>query len=140
MSAAITLFRAVLIGSVATGLLGSFIDILFPSLIPEPVTKAFDALPATPMPALVLAGVLFVITFGGTITAVVGLYLFQPWSRKLAVLMTLLGLLFYPLLGVFAHSGWAALLTEISTTLWGIVLAMSFVSSLSVRFEATPPS
>ena len=138
MSAAVTLFRALLIASVATGVVGGFIDRIFPSLVPESVVKAFEALPAPPMPALVLVMALFLITFGGMITAIIGLYFFQPWSRKLAVLMTLLGLLFYPLLGAYTMSGWAAFFTEISTTLWGAVLAMSFVSSLNVRFETDP--
>jgi hypothetical protein len=135
----VALFRALILASVAIGLAGSFIDVIFPSLIPEPVAKAFEALPATAMPALVGAGVLVVITFGGTIAAIVGLYHFQPWSRTLAVSMTLLSLLFYPLLGASVQSGWAALLLELSTTLWGAVIAMSYVSSLSVRFEPSSP-
>jgi hypothetical protein len=139
MSAAVALFRTLLLASVATGLLGSFMDVALPGLIPAPVAKAFEALPATPMPALVVAGALVVITFGGTIAAIVGLYFFQPWSRKLAVAMTLLGLLFYPLFGAFVQSGWAAMFLELSTTLWGAVIAMSYVSSLSARFDAQAP-
>ncbi len=136
MPASVVLFRALLVASVAIGLIGSFIDVMFPSLIPEPITKAFEALPDTPMPALMLAGLLVIVTFGGTIAAIVGLYHFQPWSRPLAVAMTLLTLLFYPLMGASVQSGWAALFLEISTTLWGAVVAISYVSSLSVRFEA----
>lgn len=135
MSAAVTLFRALLVASVASAVLGGLIDVIFPGLIPEPLVKTIKALPATPMPALVLASALFLVTFGGTITAIVGLYFFQPWSRKLAVIMTLLGLLFAPLLGLSVRSGWSALFLEISTTLWGAILAMSFVSSLNERFE-----
>lgn len=131
----VTLFRTLLLASVVTGLAGSFIDLVFPSLIPESLSAAFDALPETPAPAVFGASVLVLVTFGGTVAAIVGLYHFQPWSRPLAVVMSLLSLLFFPLLGASIASGWSSLLLEISTTLWGAVLAMSYVSSLSERFQ-----
>jgi hypothetical protein len=134
MSAAVLLFRALLLVSVACGLIGSCIDVLFPSLIPSSLAEAFEALPAPPGIALFGASALFLITFGGFVTAVVGLYRFQSWARPLAVWMTALGLLFHPLLGVTVESGWARFFLEISSVLWGAVIAMSFVSSLSTRF------
>jgi hypothetical protein len=136
--ASVKLFRGLILASVLTGFIGGLIDMIIPGLIPEPLAKAIDSLPDTPLPAIVGAGALVVITFGGTVAAIVGLYFFQPWSRTLAVSMTLLTLLFYPLLGVSVQSGWASLLLEISTTLWGAVIAISYVSSLSARFEAGP--
>jgi urea transporter len=135
MSSSVVFFRALLLTSVGLGLIGSFIDTIFPSLIPQPLQTAFEALPDTPTPALVGAGALVVITFGGTIVAIAGLLFFQPWSRTLAVSMTALSLLFYPLLGVTIQSGWAQLFLDLSTTLWGVVLAMSYFSSLSTKFE-----
>jgi hypothetical protein len=48
--------------------------------------------------------------------------------------MTALGMLFNPLFGLSMESGWARLLLDLSSILWGAVLAMSFVSSLSGRF------
>lgn len=130
----VVVFRALLIVSVVTSLIGSFVDNVFPSLIPEPLAQAFDNLPPPATLALFSASALFLVTFGGMITAVLGLYFFQPWSRYLAVWMTALQLLFYPLFGVSVQSGWAQLLLEVSSVLWGVVLAMSFVSSLSSRF------
>jgi len=135
--AGVALFRALILASVVTGLAGSFLDLAHPGLIPSTLSAAFNALPATRQPALVATSILFVVTFGGTITAVIGLYYFQPWSRKLAFAMTLLGLLFDPLLGVSVRSGWAQLLVDFSTLLWGGVIGMSFFSSLSQRFERT---
>lgn len=133
---AVTLFRALLLASIVTGLAGSFIDLVFPSLIPQSLSAAFDALPETPAPAVFGASVLVVVTFGGTVAAMVGLYHFQAWSRPLALVMTVLSLLFFPLLGASIASGWSSLLLEVSTTLWGAVLAMSYVSSLSGRFQS----
>jgi len=134
--ASVVLFRALLIASVATGVAGSFLDLAFPALIPESMAKAFEALPPPSSLALFGAGVLVLITAGGIVTTVVGLYLFQPWSRTLAIWMTALGLLFNPLFGISMQSGWAQLLLDVSSVLWGAVLAMSYVSSLSSRFAA----
>lgn len=130
----VVVFRALLIVSVVTGFLGGLVDTVFPSLIPAPLAKVVEALPSPPTLALFGASALFLVTFGGMITAVLGLYFFQPWARQLAVWMTALGLLFHPLLGVSVQSGWAQLMLEASSVLWGVVLAMSFVSSLSGRF------
>ena len=138
MLTSIVFFRAMLLTSVGLSLIGSLIDILVPGLIPDELVTAFKALPATPSPALMIAGALFVITFGGTIVAIVGLFSFQPWSRNLAVSMTLLTLLAYPLLGVTISSGWAQLFVNVSTLLWGAVLAMSYFSSIAARFTAPP--
>jgi|HigsolmetaAR202D_1030399.scaffolds.fasta_scaffold02607_7 hypothetical protein len=138
MSASVLFFRVLLLASVACGIIGSFIDGVFPSLIPKTLADAFEALPPPPAIALFGASVLFLITFGGSVTAVVGLYLFQPWSRPLALCMTALGLLFHPLLGPVVESGWSRFFLEVSSLLWGAVLAMSFVSSLSARFVEGP--
>lgn len=136
MPASVVLFRALLIASLVTGLIGSFLDITFPQLVPVSMNEAFEALPPPPSLALFGAGLLVFITFGGVVLAVIGLYLFQAWSRPLALLMTALGLLFHPLLGVAMQSGWAQLFLETSTLLWGAVLTMSYLSSVSARFDS----
>lgn len=136
MPASIVLFRGLIVLSVVTGVVGAFTDVMFPALIPKSLSVAFEALPPPGLYAIVGASVLLLITFGGFVTATVGLYMFQPWSRGLAIVMTLLSLLAYPLLGVSIQSGWAQLLLESSSMLWGAVLAMSYVSSISQRFAA----
>jgi len=135
MPASLVLFRMLILASVVTGVLGAFVDVMFPTLIPASLASAFEALPPPQMFAIIGAGLLLLVTFGGFVTAMVGLYTFQPWSRGLAITMTLLSLLSYPLLGVEIQSGWAKLLLECSSMLWGAVIAMSYVSSVSHRFE-----
>ena len=134
MASSIKLFRGLLLASVVTGLIGSMIDQQF-DLIPPTLLKAFKELPAQPDSALLLSSLLVLITFGGIVGAIVGLFQFRPWSRGLAVSMTLLQLLFYPLGGVWIQSGWASLLIDLSSTLWGAVIAISYVSSISTLFE-----
>jgi hypothetical protein len=138
-SSSIALFRGLLLASIGTALIGSMIDQQFTSLIPPTLQQAFKELPKPSDVVLMLSGLLTLITFGGTIGAIIGLYQFKPWSRELAVAMTLLQLLFYPLGGVWMQSGWTAMLLDLSSTLWGAVIAISYVSSLSHRFAAPVP-
>ena len=138
MSSSVKLFRGLLLASIVTGLLGSMIDQAFTGLIPPTVLKAVKDLPDPPDSTVVLSSLLVLITFGGTMASIVGLFQFKPWSRGLAVSMTLLQLLFYPLGGMWLQSGWAAMLIDFSSTLWGAVLAISYVSSLSKLFASAP--
>jgi len=135
MSSSVKLFRGLLIASIAIGMLGGLIDAQFVELIPEPVLKAIKGLPQPSDTTIVLSSLLAFITLGGIVGSIVGLFQFRPWSRELAVAMTLLQLLFYPLDGLWVKSGWSALLLELSSTLWGAVLAISYVSSISALFE-----
>jgi len=135
MSSAVKLFRGLLIASIVTGLVGSVIDQQFTALIPPAVLKAVKDLPEPSDSTVVLSSLLVLITFGGIVGSIIGLFQFKPWSRGLAVTMTLLQLLFYPLGGVWVQSGWSALLLDLSSTLWGAVLAISYVSSISKLFE-----
>lgn len=138
-SSSIALFRGLLLASLGTALIGGMIDQQFTSLIPVSLLQAFKELPKPSDTVLMLSGLLTLITFGGIIGAIVGLYQFKPWSRELAVSMTLLQLLFYPLGGVWLQSGWTAMLLDLSSTLWGAVIAISYVSSLSHLFAAQVP-
>lgn len=139
MSSSVSLFRGLLIASIALALLGSTIDQQLPQLIPATVLNAMKELPKPTDAVLLVSAALTLITFGGIIGSIIGLYQFRPWSRELAVTMTLLQLGFYPLGGVWVQSGWTAMLMDLSSTLWGAVIAISYVSSLSKRF-AVPVS
>jgi hypothetical protein len=117
LSPSILLFRLLIIASVATGVLGGALD-------PPPQTGA-----AASVNLLGFVG--FVIS----LTATAGLFMFKAWARGLALTITFANLLFYPLSGDQPHSSWSLLLLDVSSTLWGAVLAMSYVSSLSSRFK-----
>lgn len=137
-SSSVSLFRGLLLASVALALIGSLIEQQF-ALIPDALLKAMKELPRPSDAVLLVSGALTLITFGGIIGSIVGLYQFKPWSRELAVAMTLLQLIFYPLGGVWLQSGWAAMFMDLSSTLWGAVIAISYVSSLSTLFVPPVP-
>jgi hypothetical protein len=113
------MFRLLIIGSVVTGVLSSALD-------PQP-----QAALVVSLDLLGFAGLVgLVISF----TATAGLFMFKPWARGLALTITIANLLFYPAYWDQPHSSWSLLLVDVSSTLWGAVLAMSYVSSLSRRF------
>ncbi len=131
-------FRLLLIASLIFGLVGAFFDVMFPSAIPEALSDAQEAHDAKlSMPTLIYLGLGALISVITSVTAFIGLYIFRPWAPRLAIIATALTMLIYPALGVSLFSGWAASLNEISSILWGVVLAMVYFSPLKERFVAT---
>jgi hypothetical protein len=135
MSPSVLLFRVLLVASVATGILGSALDVLIPELQPEPFAQVLRDLPPADIEAAVSINLLSFLAFAISLTAAVGLFMFKPWARGFALAITVANLLFSPLYGVQVRSSWSLLLLDMSTTLWGAVLATSYVSSLARHFE-----
>jgi hypothetical protein len=134
MSSSVLLFRALIIASVLSGLMSGVLDQRFPELVPVTVLRAISELPKPQVEVAVSVQLLSFLAFGCTLAAIAGLYMFKPWARGFALAVTLLSLVFYPLQGAEVKSGWALLLLDVSSALWGAVLAISYVSSLSHRF------
>ncbi len=115
----VLMFRLLIIGSVITGVLSSALD-------PQPQAELVVSLDL-----LGFAGLVGLVI---SLTATAGLFMFKPWARGLALAITIANLLFYPAYWDQPHSSWSLLLVDVSSTLWGAVLAISYVSSLSRRF------
>jgi hypothetical protein len=129
-------FRALLVASVLVALLGLLIDSLLPSFVPESVRNAeLEAMPSELTLAVIAGGVIGVLSILLAIGALVGLFLFRRWGRILGVAAPLVALATYPILGFVINSGFAAISYEISSMLWGAVLAIAYFSSLSGLFE-----
>ena len=138
-------FRALLVASMALGLLGAFIDLAVPTLIPPELAAAHDDFAGSDlgMSAAVTFGVASVVLVVGGLVSLYGLWFFRRWGPRLAVGITVLAYLIYPFLGYNLSSGLASTLTDVSTLLWGIVLAMAFLPPLKERFmhaEVSPPA
>jgi urea transporter len=133
----VTVFRTLIVSSLVLSLVGGFIDLVFPGLVPESLAKAYEAYTEAeaPMSVIIVAGVLSVVVMLLAIVATVGLLLLQSWARSLALWSTALSVLIYPLLGALLQSGVSAALLTISVALWGAALAMTFYSDLKSRFQ-----
>ena len=131
-------FRGLLVASLILGLLGGFLDLLVPTLIPPELVAAHEAFEDSDlaMSAAVTFGVASVVLVVGGLVSLYGLWFFRRWGPQLAVGLTVLAYLVYPFLGYNLSSGIASTLTDISTLLWGIVLAMAFLPPLRERFSA----
>ena len=69
------------------------------------------------------------------LTGLVGLFFFKSWARTLSLYSTLAGFFITPVVGGSPYSGLEASLFEASTIVWGGILALSYFSPVSCRFE-----
>jgi len=131
------IFRLILLVSFGSGLISGSIDSVFSSLIPETLSSALAANEAeTSMTQIWLIVCLAFPLLVMWLAACYGLYMFRPWAPHLAIVVSLLAVVSFPVLGVSVSSGWASAFAEISNVTWGAVLALSFFSSLSEEFGA----
>ena len=130
-------FKGLLISSVILGVGAGTIDLMLPQLLPEPFASA-QSLQNAAVSESSLALVQFAFAIAILICLVassVGLYLFRSWGRPLAVGTTLAGVALLPFAGAVADSGLASAMAELSSMLWGAVLAVAYFSSLSKNFK-----
>ena len=129
-----TIFRILIIFSFLLGIASAAIDFIIPNLIPSSVTQAYLNVPTpvlfeNPLGLAFLAALLLLAS-----VSTIGLLFFKRWARMLSLYTTVLGFSLYPFFGLTLASGWASALSELSTTIWGAVLAIAYYSSLSERF------
>ena len=136
----VTVFRTLIVLSLVLSLVGSFIDLVIPGLIPEPLTSAYEAYTETDasLTTLVVAAIASIGLMLLAVVATVGLLVLQRWARTLALWSTAVSFLVYPFLGAMLQSGIAVMLIDISMALWGAALAMTFYSDLRPHFQRKP--
>jgi hypothetical protein len=133
-------FRAFVIAHVA-----AFLAAVFAGLLPEPhsatLSAAFDAEPFWMNDAPTLAVLPFVLLLMVAIVAsIVGLYRFKPWGRSLALWSTAVATPLAVFAGPSLSSGLESALWEVSTLLWGAILALAYYSPVASQFRAGHPA
>jgi urea transporter len=130
-----SLFRKLLLLSIILAVIGVLLDIMVPTLIPDPFYQAQEKVEQgasfTEFIVLAWLGVPIIIV---NFISVIGLFCFRPWAPRIAIIATLLSFAIYPLLGYYLSSGWALVLTDFSTLLWGVVLTLTYSSPIRKRF------
>ena len=130
-------FRGILLASFVLGIAGAFLDVVAPTLIPQPLVDASGSLQDSEsqlsMVGLTVAGCVLIV---GGLISLYGLWFFRRWAPRWALGITVLTYLVYPFFGHTLVSALAATFTDISTLLWGAVLAMAFLPPLKERFVA----
>jgi hypothetical protein len=128
-------YRLLIAASTVLGFAGALLDVLMPSLLPAAFTAAMEAQAPLHSNAWLLVG--GVVAVAG-LAAMVGLWLFRPWAPRWALVTTALSVALFVTQGATAVSGWSTALTDLSSMLWGAVLALTFFSPLSARFARVP--
>ncbi|WP_134084367.1 hypothetical protein [Thiohalophilus thiocyanatoxydans] len=67
----------------------------------------------------------------------IGLFFFKKWGRTVVVISGALSLILLPFNGVIVELAYESALNEISSILFGAILAMSYLPPLSQEFENT---
>lgn len=70
------------------------------------------------------------------VAGLIGLFFFRRWGRNLSLYSTLASLCLYAFLGPTLQSPLESAFVELSTLLWGAVLALSYWSPVAARFDS----
>lgn len=131
----IRIYRALILASIATGIAGGLTDSMIPSAVPTILSEAFDEYSDTlPESGFLTIGIASIVLLLVGIISTVGLYFFRPWAPFLAVFATVLAYPFSVLIGPTVISGWSWALFDMSSALWGAVLALTFFSHIKNHF------
>lgn len=133
-------FRLLLVANLFFSIVASLINFAFPSALPEPFLHAqsvYDAQQSTSSVSYILIIIFVLLILVSLITTYVGLFRFSSWAPRMTVFTTLLGTLSLPVMGVSVSSGWEAMLTDLSTTFWGVILALVYFSPIKDKFKVT---
>jgi hypothetical protein len=132
-----TIFRFLVVGSIALAVLGGAVDYFVPGLLPAALENAYEAYATAEEPtvshALTLGGLALLLLIGAVV-GTIGLLLFKPWGRRLSLWLSALAMLSHPFVDPVVSSGWATMFTETSMMLWGAALAMAYFAEIKVKF------
>ncbi len=134
-------YRALVVASIATGLLGGVLDLIVPTLMPEP----FHAAQAAYDEAMSMAIVAVSLSLGVpglfmVLAATYGLFFFRRWAPPTAGLGTALTLVAVAIFGPSAHSGPAIALGYLSSYLWGVAVLLPFTPLCQAWFTGSSGS
>lgn len=97
---------------------------------------AYDSEPSAAMALpLPLLGVLLVVSIAVLLAGLVGLYRLRRWGRSLSLWSTVLYLPLMPALGPSLETGLESMLMQLTSVLWGGLLALAYCSPVSVAFD-----
>jgi tryptophan-rich sensory protein len=129
-------FRALVISVLAVSLLGTFIDILWPSEITEQLTAYAEQLEPewsdTKLAFLIVWAFALIICMIGSL---IGLLLFKNWGRILFLLGFVITLPMYSFLGVTVSGSISELLYDLGAYGDGAILALCYFSPVAKYFE-----
>ena len=122
-------------------LCGAAVAGYFPIGYTDELRAAYNAEPSVldDLPILAVGGTVLAL-LALIIAGLVGMYRFRSWGRSLSLWTTLVGTLAFAAMGPSLSSGLEAALWELSSILWGAMLALAYFSPVANRFRANNSS
>lgn len=125
----LVLYIVTLLAAVGAGLLpGGYSQTLADAYANEPQSWFFDDTP------MALAVVFFLLA--AVVAGLIGLFCLKRWGRSLSLYSTVAGMCLYLFTGPTVQSPLESLFVDLSTFLWGVILALSYWSPIASRFDA----
>ena len=91
-----TIFRIFIVAGILVAILGASIDFLVPGIVPAELEQAYGSVSTiedATLKTLVVLGVFSVAFLSCGVAAIIGLFRFKNWGRRLALWITVLSLL-----------------------------------------------
>ena len=130
-----TQFRTLLIAAVALGLLGAFVDVLFPTLVEEAFQQAQQTVDEkTSRTRLLVTVAVAIPVLVVYLVSLFGLFKFRSWAPRVSIAGTLLTVLVWPLFGTMAMSGLSLAISYFASYLWGAVLLAAYTPTIRQHF------
>lgn len=128
------IFRVIVVVAVLSALFSVFLSLAGERLLPVELQYYLQRAAAQEAErgmAILALGIPILVV---SVVVAVGLFLFWPWSRPLALIVTVASVVFTPVAGPIVESGWVGMFSELSSLLWGAVLASAYWSPIKDHF------
>ena len=132
-------FRVLLTWSWVVILVGVVVDIATESILPEPLQEYLELQynEEWSRETLLLLGVGIPLIVA-VVASYVGLYRFKRWGRTLWLWAGVVGCIVTPAFGPAIYSAWAEPIYFPETALYGVILALAYVSPVAQLIEGEP--
>jgi hypothetical protein len=134
-SSILTLFRAFIVGAFIMEWINFAILVGLPELIPLQVRQAeeaaLEAIPGSHATLHLISWFLVLIT---TLFGMYALYRLKPWARRFNLIVTIGGVMLFPMMTFSISSGWALVFDKLAAYMWAAALAIAYFSPIKNYF------
>ena len=131
----IKLYRTILLVSFVLGIIAMVVGVASTATLPLELREYRQRALQNPPMWIVVVGLL---AFVGGIVSLVGLWMLQRWARTLYLTLIIAGVGIVPFAGPYVEGGWSYALYALANLIGGVIVALSYWSPISARFEGSP--
>ena len=131
----IKLYRTILLVSFVLGIIAMVVGAASTAALPLELREYRERALQNPPMWIVVVGLL---AFVGGIVSLIGLWMLQRWARTLYLTLLIAGVGIVPFAGPYVEGGLSYALYALANLIGGTIVALSYWSPISARFEAAP--